>query len=66
MAIEVSLILYDYSVVAVDSHRTIIVGDRKGEDLPVKLFLALYSSIEFDYTFYGNSYTISVLSVGDI
>jgi len=66
VAIEVSLILYDYSVVAVDSHRTIIVGDRKGEDLPVKLFLALYSSIEFDYTFYGKSYTISVLSVGDI
>jgi len=32
----------------------------------VKLLLAFYSSIEFDDTSYGNSYTISVLSVGDI
>jgi len=32
----------------------------------VKLFLAFHSSVEFDDTSYDNSYTISVLSVGDI
>jgi len=32
----------------------------------MKLFLSFHSSIEFDDTFYDNSYTISVLSVGDI
>jgi len=32
----------------------------------VKLFLAFHSSIEFDDTSYGNSHTVSILSVGDI
>ncbi len=32
----------------------------------MKLFLSFHSSIEFDDTFYGNSYTISVLLVSDI
>jgi len=32
----------------------------------VKLLLAFHSSIEFNDTFYGNSYTVRVLSVGDV
>ena len=52
-------------IVIVDSHYTVIVRERKGEDLPMKLLLALNSFIEFDHASYGNYYTMGVLSVDD-
>ena len=43
-----------------------IVRDRKGEDFTVELFVTFHSFVEFDNTSYGNSHTVSVLSVCDI
>lgn len=63
MAIEGSLIFINQSVITVDSYRAVIVRDRKGKNFPVNLFFALYSSVNFDNTSYGASYTISILSI---
>jgi len=42
VTIEGSLIFLNNRVITVDSYRAIIVRDRKGEYLLVKLFLPLY------------------------
>ena len=63
MTIESSLIFLDNSVMAIDSHRPVIVRDRKGKNFPVKLFFTLYISIKFDSTSYRASYTVSILSI---
>ena len=66
MTIESGLFFLNDSVMTIDYHRPVIVQDQKGKNFAVKLFLAFYSSIEFDNTFYGNSHTVSVLLVGDL
>ena len=48
---------------AVDSHGPMVVRERKGEDLPVKLVLALYNSVELDDASHGKSHTVSILPV---
>lgn len=66
ITIKGSLVTLDNSVIAVDPYRPIIVRDGKGKDLPVKLLLALYRSIELDDTLHGNGYTVRVLSVSNV
>lgn len=63
---EGGIISFDNRIVTVDSHRSIIVRDRKGEDLPVQLFLAVYRFIKLYDTSHGYSHAMSVLSVSDI
>lgn len=63
MTIEGDLIFLDDSVMAIDSHRPVIVRDRKRKNFPVKLFFALHSSVKFDDTSYRASYTVSILSI---
>lgn len=48
VTIEGSLVPFDHGVMSVDPHGGMIVRDRKREDLPVQLFLALHVSKEYD------------------
>ncbi len=64
--IEGCLVPFDYGVMAIDSHGDMIVRDGKGEDLPVKLFLAFYRSKKFDKSSYGDGHAVRVLAVGDV
>jgi len=66
VAIEDSFAFIDQSVVIIDSHRIVIVRNRKDEDFSMKLLFALYSSIELDDAPYDNSYAMSVLSISDV
>ena len=66
VTIEGSLIPLDHRVIAVDPHRPVIVRNRKGEDLPVQLFLALYRPKKFDKSSYGDGYTVRVLAISNI
>ena len=63
VTIEGDLIFLDDSVMAIDSHRPMIVRDRKGKNFPMKLFFALHSSVKFDDTSYRASHTVSILSI---
>ncbi len=65
VAVEGGPFFLDDSVMTIDSHRPVIVRYRKGKNFAVKLFLAFHSSVEFDDSFYGNSHTVSVLSISD-
>src|SRR5690349_19266286 len=66
VAVECGFVFLDHGVMTVNPHRPVIVRDRKGEDLPMKLLFALYSFVELDDTSHGNSHTVSVLSIGDV
>ena len=66
MAIEGGLVIFDDSVMAVDSHRSVIVRDGKGEDLPVQLFLALHRPKELDKSSDGDSHAVRVLAIGNV
>ena len=66
MAIEGSLVPLNHRVVAIDSHGGMIVRDRKGKDLPVKLFLAPYKSKKFDKSSYGDGHAMRVLAIGNV
>ena len=57
------LIFLDDSVMAIDSHRPVIVRDRKGKNFSMKLFFALHSFVKFDGASYRASHTVSVLSI---
>ena len=50
-------------MVAVESHRAMIVRDRNNKNFPVKLFFALHSSVDIDDTSYGASHNASILSI---
>lgn len=60
VAVEGGFFFLDDSVMAIDSHRSVIMWKGK------KLFLAFHSFVEFDNTIYGNSHTVSVLLVGNV
>lgn len=53
-------------VVAVHSHRAVIMRDRKGVDFLVKLLFAPHSSVQFDDPSHGESHTVSILSICNI
>ena len=42
MVIEGSLVPFNYGVMAIDSHRPVIMQDGKGKNLLVQLFLTLH------------------------
>jgi hypothetical protein len=46
MAVEGGFISIDYRVMAIDSHYPVIMRDREGEYLLVKLIFTLYKSKE--------------------
>ena len=66
MAIEGSLIAFDHGVVSVDSDRPMIMRNRKGEDLPIQLFLALHRPKKFDKSSYGDGHTVRILAIGNV
>jgi len=43
-----------------------VVQNRKGENLPIKLLFAFYNFIKLDDAPYNNSYTVNVLSINVI
>lgn len=66
MAIEGSLVFFNYGVMSVDPHQPVVVRDRKGEDLPVQLFLAPYKSKKFDKSSQGDGHAMRVLAIGNV
>ncbi len=66
MSIECGFVFLDDGVMAVNPHRAMIMQDRKGKDLSVKLLLVLHSFVELDDTSHGQSHTVSVLSICDV
>lgn len=50
VAVEFGFVFIDYRVVVVDSYCLIVVRDREGKDLLVKLFFAFYKLKEFNIT----------------
>ncbi len=66
MAIEGSLVPFDHEVMVVDPHQPVIVRDGKGENLLVKLFLALYRSKKFDKSSYDDDHAVRVLAIDDV
>ena len=66
MAIEGSLVSFNHRVVSIDPHRPVIIRDRKGENLPVQLFLALHRSIKLYDPLNGNGHAVRVLPVGNV
>ena len=63
VAVKGVLVLPRNSVVTVYPDQPMIIRDRKGENIPVKLFLALGSFVKLHNTFHGNSHTMSVPAV---
>ena len=55
----------NHSVVAVDSHSAMVMRDREGEDLPVKLLFPSYVPEELHDSTYGERYAMRILPVGD-
>jgi hypothetical protein len=47
MTVERGLFALDHRVVAVDPHSLVVMRNGKGEDLPMKLFLALHEPEQF-------------------
>lgn len=47
IAIERSLVSFNYRVMAVNSHRGMITRDRESKDILVKFLFALYRSIKY-------------------
>ena len=66
MMIEGCFISLDDSVVIVNSHRAIIVQDRKGKNLLMKLFFALHSFVELNKSSYDNDYAVRVLTIDNV
>ena len=66
VAVKESFASIDHRIVTVNPHRAVVVRDREGKDLPMKLLLALYSSTELDDAPYSNSHAVSVLSISDV
>ena len=66
ITIECSTFLLDYRIMAVDPYGDMIVRDREGKNIPVKLFLAIYCSIKLHGSFHGNCHTVRILSVGNL
>ena len=63
VAIVVRIIPVYHRVVAVDQYRLVIVRDEEGEDLAVKLILAVYEAEELDDCSYRKSHAVGVLAV---
>ena len=66
MTIEDCLIFLDDSVVIVNSHRSMIVQDRKGENFLMKLFFALYSFVELNKSSYDDDHAVRVLMIDNV
>lgn len=66
MAVKGSLASVDHKVMAVDSHRLVVVGDREGQDLPVELLFALFEVEKLDDRSDYKDYIVSILPVSNI
>src|SRR5271163_2996155 len=66
VTVEGSLISIDQSVMAVDSHRPVIVRDRKGENFPVHFLFALREFEELDNSSHCKGHAMSILPICDI
>ena len=66
VAVKGRFIFFNNGVMAIDFDRAMIIRNRKGEDFPVKLFLAFHIFKEFDDSFYGNDYAVSILPVYNV
>lgn len=51
---------------AIDSYRHVVIGDREGEDIPVKLFLTLNQPEKLDNRLDGKGHAIRILLVCDV
>ena len=66
MAIESDLVPFDHEVVIIYSHRAMIMRDRKDEDFPIQLFLALHRSKKFDKSSDDDDHAVRVLTIDNI
>ncbi|KAH9204825.1 hypothetical protein DL95DRAFT_494432 [Leptodontidium sp. 2 PMI_412] len=66
VAVKGSLASVDHKVMAVDSHRLVVVGDREGQDLPVELLFALFEVEKLDDRSDYKDYIVSILPVRNI
>lgn len=66
MMIEDCLISLNNSVVIINSHRAMIVRDRKGENLLMKLFFTLHSFVELNKSSYDDDHAVRVLMIDNV
>merc|ERR1711939_628022 len=63
MTVERGLFALDHRVVAIDPHSLVVMRNGKGEDLPMKLLLALYEPEQFHDSSNSEGHTVCILSI---
>ena len=63
VTIKGSVFSLDYRVVAIDSHRGVVVRDRESKNVPVEFFLALYEPEKLNDNPDCESHAVSILLV---
>jgi hypothetical protein len=63
VTIKGSVFCLDYRVVAIDSHRSVVVRDRESKNVPVEFFLALYEPEKLNDGSDCESHAMNILSV---
>ncbi len=63
ITVDYGLYALDYRVVAINSYSVVIVRNKKGENLSIKLFLALHKPKQFHDLSNSERYTIYILSI---
>ena len=66
MAIEGSLVPFNYEVMTIDPHRPVIMQDGKGKNLLVQLFLMFHQSKEFNKSSDGDSHIVCILAISNV
>lgn len=66
VAVISNVLSFDLRVVAVDSHRSVIMRDRKGENFPVQLHFTTNESEELYNSSHCKGHAMSIVSVCDI
>ena len=63
MAIILDILPVDHRIVAVDTHRSIVMRDGEGKDLPMDLVLAFHCAKELDGGPHRERHAVRVLAV---
>lgn len=56
---------FNNSIMFINFYQLIIVEYQKSKNFAIKLFLAFFSFVKFDKTFYDNIYIVHILLVND-
>ena len=66
MAVILGILPIDHRIMAVDAHRSMVMRDGEGKDLPVDLVLAFHCAKELDGGPHRERHAVRVLAVRDV